>query len=1329
MKIVSIMWSSYASMLARAQRNLSDTVSVSAYSSKALEQEPEQLDAALQEAAEADILFLYRSSEAFWESIEERLKDLGKKIPIVCLGHDPSYWTLSTVRPEIVANINSYIIINGEENFTSMLRYIAREVGGLDIEAAEPKPVPWEGLYHPAARNYFTDIDKYLEWYEGYRGQGSEGRGQRSEIGTQSSGGGDQRSTVGILFTRHQWVSQNLEVEDRLIRELERLELNVIPVFSYPVEDKERGCKGSGQVVCEAFLRKDGACRIEALVKLQNFLLGSSSKDGFDSKDEAASGVEILKRLDVPVFSPVTSYYKTIEEWENDPSGLGSGVGWSIAMPEFEGVIEPFIIGCATSARDNLQHRMPVVERCRKVARRIAGWVQLLGKPAERRKVAFILHNNPCASVEATVGGGAHLDTIESTVRIMQRMKEAGYRVDPPENGRKLADTIMEKKAISEFRWTTADEIVKKGGVLSFVSPDEYREWFDTFPEKVRKRLVDAWGNPPGEEKNGIPAAMVYKGKILVTGLAYGNAVVCVQPKRGCAGARCDGQVCKILHDPDVPPPHQYIATYRYLQESWGADAIVHVGTHGNLEFLPGKSTALSEACLPDIAIGDMPHLYIYNADNPPEGTIAKRRSYATLIDHMQTVMTAGGLYDGLEELNRFLGEYEQIKGIDRGRAHALEHLIDKALEETNLSKEIGLSPDTPFEKKAKAAHEVLGGIQNSQIPDGMHIFGELPEGEKRVDFINSILKYDAGEEMSLRKGLCKLMGMDIGPLLKDKGAVCPYHRKTHGDLLEEIDLLSRKFIMEVLTVPSSSTGEGQCSGEKREGETISGVAPGSILKEILGSRLKWDESHLNRFEPVKEKILDLNSRIEASREIEALLSGFNGSYIPPGPSGLITRGRDDVLPTGRNFYSLDPHRIPTRAAWEVGKRLAEAVIKKHEKEEGRLPENVGIAWMCSDIMWADGEGMAQIMYLLGVRPVWLSNGRLKGFEVISLDELGRPRIDVTIRVSGITRDSFPNCIELIDEAVQAVASLDEPLDMNSIRKHALAQIEEMGMDPSGKDAWRDATFRLFASKPGTYQAGTQLAVYASAWKDEKDLSDIFLYWNGYAYGKGVFGKEKQGRLASILKTVDITYNKVVSDEYDLFGCCAYFGVHGGMTAAARNLSGHAVKTYYGDTREPEHVEVRDMADEIRRAVRTKLLNPKWIEGIKRHGYKGAGDMSKRVGRVYGWEATTQEVDDWVFDDIARTFILNEENRKFFEDNNPWALEEMARRLLEAESRDLWNADPDVLQELKERYLEIEGWIEDRMGDVEGDFQGGSVDVMTSEDVKNWKEMMERMKG
>jgi len=1311
MKMVSIMWHSHMNMFVKAGRNLTDVLELTAYSSKKLEEEPERIDTALSEAAEADVIFLYRSADTFWDSIENHFRELGKRIPVVCCGYDPSYWTLSTVAPEVVARVYAYIVMNGEENMTNMIRYVLREAGGLNIEAAEPKPVPWEGLYHPEAPDIFESVSDYIRWYSAYLGTGEMTNPEK---------------TVGILFGRHYWVNENLEVETALIRELEALGFGVIPVFSNSIKDVERGNKGSGEVVQETFLDEDATARISAMIKLQSFFLGSSRDRDAGDQEVAKDGVEIMKKLNVPVFAPITSYHRTIEQWETDKDGIGTSIAWSIALPEFEGVIEPFIVGGASNedSGGDLQRRMPIKERCRRVARRIAEWIELRNKPVRERKIGFILHNNPCASVEGTVGGGSQLDTLESVARVLYRMKEVGYEVTPPGDGKALIDTIMARKAISEFRWTTVDEIVKKGGVLKQVTKEEYEEWFNTLAPEVRDRMNKAWGRPPGEEVDGVPPAMVYNGKILVTGVTYGNAAVCVQPKRGCAGPRCDGQVCKILHDPDIPPPHQYMATYRYLERDFGVDAIVHVGTHGNLEFLPGKGTGLSGKCYPDIAIGNIPHLYIYNADNPPEGTIAKRRSYATLVDHMQTVMTQGGLYEGLEELDRFLGEYEQLKDHDPGRAHALEHLIMDAIRQTRMDSEIKITmtdaegkmkkrrlaeleddqrQSAAFDEIAGAAHGALSRVRNTQIQDGLHIFGTLPEGERRIDFINAIMRYDAGQRVSLRKVVAAMMGTSLSALLEDSAAVNPEYRKSNGELLEIIDAYSKAFIRDFMN----------------DGHDLHKTA-----KEIMGDDLK-NAGPIDSLATLGERVHDLNHRIEQSMEIDSLLQGFEGGYIPAGPSGLITRGRDDILPTGRNFYSLDPHRVPTKAAWQVGRNLAAAVIDKHKTEEGRMPENVAIYWMCNDIMWADGEGMAQIFSLLGVRPVWQPNGRVKGFEIISLEELGRPRVDVTIRVSGITRDNFPHCVEMVDEAVQSVAALPEPEEMNFVRNHTLAQIKEAGEDEADRESFRNATLRVFASKPGTYQPGVNLAVYASAWKEEKDLSDIFVYWNGYAYGKGVFGKEKHRELARSLKTVDVTYNKVVTDEYDLFGCCCYFGTHGGMTAAARHISGNTVKTYYGDTREPEHVEVRDMADEVRRVVRTKLLNPRWIEGMKRHGYKGAGDISKRVGRVYGWEATTREVDDWIFDDIAGTFILDPENREFFEQNNPWALEEIGRRLLEAESRGLWEADPEVIEELKARYLEIEGWIEEKMGEVSGQFQGGAVDIMTAEDVGNWGEMMQ----
>jgi cobaltochelatase CobN len=1313
MKITAIMWNSYVRMLLQASQKLG--FELTAYSTSTLDDDPDKLDEVLKSCEQSDVILLYHTANFFWEELEQRLEYIKGKVPIICLGHDPSHWVFSTVNPGIVANCYNYITFNGEENLVNLLRYIGKEVVGLDLAAEPPTQVPWEGLYHPDAPGQFADITEYLDW-------------QKSTIPTKPAKTAKE-GTVGILFSRISWVNKTLEIEDALIRKLERRNISVIPVFSYSVRDDDLGTKGMDEVIMEYFIL-DGEPVVDAVVKLSPFFIVSDKKNIHDASN-AGYGVKLLMDIDVPVFQPIISYYTTREQWE-EINGLSNDIGWSVALPEFEGVIEPIIIA-AGEAQDNFIDRRPIEERCTKLASRVEKWIRLRKKPIAERRVAFVLLNNPCAGVEATVGGGAHLDSLESVARVLNRMHDAGYQVKAPADGKELIDTIMKHKAISEFRWTSVGEIVKNGGILDLVSKNEYEKFFNTLSPKVQEQMIKAWGHPPGEVKDGVPAAMLYKGKIVITGVNYGNAVVCVQPKRGCAGTRCDGQVCRILHDPEVPPTHQYLATYRYLENTYGADVLVHVGTHGNLEFLPGKGVGLSGDCYPDIAIGSIPHLYIYNADNPPEGAIAKRRGLATIVDHMQTVLTGGGLYDELDELDRLLGEYEQAKH-DPGRAHALEHLILDEIDRTNLSAEIKLGniaidgcDDGDFKENGMQfseivtrAHEALSKIRNTRIQSGMHIFGQLPEGEDRVDFINSILRYDERDnKVSIRRLSAGLLGFDLDELISDQGRVTEDGR-SYGALLEEIDHLSSDIIRACLDNSEADVPAlvREIMGD-RWTSTGQDKNPGQYLGKDEGKDKDKNMGKDTGIAEVGERIADLNTLIDASKEIDALLHGFEGGYIPAGPSGLITRGRDDVLPTGRNFYSLDPKRVPTRAAWRVGQQLSGAVIDKFMNEERHIPENVAFYWMASDIMWSDGEGMAQIMNLLGVEPIWQGNGQIKGFKVIPLEELGRPRIDVTIRVSGITRDNFPNCIEFIDEAIQAVASLNEPVEMNYPRKHSLEQVE-------GGSEWRDATFRIFSSKPGTYGSGVNLAVYASAWKEEKDLAEVFLYWNGYAYGKDMNGKEAHQHLADSLKTVDATFNKVVSDEYDLCGCCCYFGTHGGMTAAARYLSGNEVKTYYGDTREPEHVEVRDLADEIRRIARTKLLNPKWIEGMKEHGYKGAGDISKRVGRVYGWEASTQEVDDWVFDDITKTFVLDDEMRQFFEENNPYAMEEIARHLLEAESRGLWDADPEVLDALRNTYLEIEGWMEDLAGD--GEFQGGSVDIMGMEDIPDWNEKMKEIR-
>jgi cobaltochelatase CobN len=1268
MKILTIMWSSYLLLLKEAADVLD--LRLKAYSTKQINLEPEVLNNLSREMHDADLILLYRTNDAFWEEVDAILEDVRGRIPVIVVGGDPSHWVKSTVNPEIVAAVYQYILFNGRGNIVNLLRFLMHHFFRQPIGYETPKEVPWQGIYHPDLAEMdevFSGTEAYLSAY-------------RSKLPFTPKG------TVGLLYSRSDWATHNLEIEKGVIRELEGRQIAVIPVFFYSLKDENLG-NLSGVEVIETFLMKDGKPIVDGIVKLTSFFLGTSRDGDLVKERDAASGTALLKRLNIPLVNPVISYYKDPNQWLEDPQGLGSQAAWSIAMPEFEGVIEPMVVGAARGiAVPGEETYEPLAERIERLADRVARWIALSTKPNRDKKVAFILHNNPCASVEATVGGGAHLDSLESVADILKRMAAEGYDVEPPENGKALIDDIMSRKAVSEFRWTTVEEIVEKGGALDLVDLETYLHWFHELPERVQQRMSEAWGRPPGEEKDGVPAAMVYDGRILITGVRYGNAVVCVQPKRGCAGARCDGQVCKILHDPDVPPPHQYVATYKWLSRQFGADAIVHVGTHGNLEFLPGKATGLSSGCFPDIGIDTMPHLYIYNADNPPEGTIAKRRSNAVLIDHMQTVMVKGELYGDLEQVERLLDEYERYKDLEPAKAHTISHLLQDKIKGLHLFDSDEDALHEHFREKVTEIHERLGVLKNTYLPKGMHIFGRLPEDDKLAAFVYAILRFEKTPD-SLRGVVSDITAREEG---------------LEGEALDE---------------RVEDVAQAACADR---------VLNGTSLRRYFGDRFSLNSEDEGRIGEVEIKLQALIGSVRDSDETGALLNGLKGGYIEPGPSGLITRGRSDILPTGRNFYSLDPLRIPTLAAWKIGRMLARKTLEKYFATEGRYPENIAFHWQCTDIMWSDGEGMAQMLYLLGVEPVRQDNGRVREFKILSIEDLGRPRIDITVRVSGITRDNFPASINLLDEAVQAVAALDEPLVSNFVRKHTLEKLAEKNGNPAPEDI-REATYRIFASMPGTYQAGTQLAVYASAWKTEQDLSDVFLYWNGYAYGKDTFGEAAHQGLKSSLKTVEASFNKTVTDEYDLTGCCCYFGTHGGMINAAQVLSGREIQNYYGDTREPDKVSVRTLTEEIRRVARGKILNPKWIDGMKEHGYKGAGEISKRVGRLYGWQATAKAVDGAVFDDVTRTFMMNEENRRFFEEHNPWALEEIARRLIEAAERGLWHPSPDVQDALKDLYVEIEGWIEEKTGDVRGDFQGGSIDVMTKEDVAAWKMKMEEI--
>ncbi len=1249
-KLTAVMWHSHGPMMKKSASEVG--IDMDFYSSRDLEMEPSLMNSVLRSIDESDAVLFNITGQQCWDEIEAYANKLKDEKKIVSVGKRSTDWALTSVDHDIAITAYQYIINNDHENTLRLLKFLNNRLFGALEVALPPRELPWYGIVHPDRPDHlFKTTEEYLQWYKP----------------------DPSKPFVGIVFYRTFWLTDGYTVESHLLRDLESAGANVIMFFSMSSRDDTVGAISTGEAI-ELFLVRDDRPIVDAIVKLSGLPIMFKRMTA-DGEMTTVNGEKLFRQLGIPVFQPVMAHRASIEDWENSP-GLTGDIASSVALPEFEGVIEPIMLGSSYDRQDSEFARTIIPGRSRRLAERIVKRIELGKKPASEKKIAIFLNNYPCAGLEANVGAASHLDTHQSITNILRKMKEEGYDVKVPASGKDLIDNILHRKALSEFRWTTVQEIERCGGVVHMMSVEEYEKFFKTLSPKVQKAMNDMWGEPPG-------IGMVLDGKLMITGVSYGNVMISVQPKRGCYGARCDGEVCKILHDPLCPPTHQYLASYYYYEEIWGADAVVHVGTHGNLEFLPGKSVGMSGDCFPDICIGKAPHIYIYNADNPPEGTIAKRRSYATLIDHMQTVMSASALYGELEALDVLLTDHGTAR-LDPAQSHQLHHQIIEAAEKANL-KELNLNHEVPLDECVRLCHEALSRIRNSQMNIGMHVFGELPEGDKRVEMINSILRYDAGNG-SIRDLVAQIMGADLNELYAHQDGYDVQRSISNGRLLEMIGNKTRDLI----------------------GHIVRGSSLTSALSEL---GLSPSEDQCAKMGGYVLQILDVDDRISDSHEIESFLDALNGRYTRPGPSGLITRGRVDILPSGRNFYSMDPNRLPTTSAWRVGVMLADGLLKKYIDETGSMPENVAFFWMANDLLMADGEVMSQIFSLLGARPKWQSNGHVKDFEIIPLSEMTHPRIDVTVRTSGILRDNFMNCVDLLDSIVRAMSELDEPVEMNFVRKHTLESLAEGASE-------NEATARFFSSPPGSYVSGVNLAVYASSWKDEKDLADIYVAANGYAYGNSRNGAPMYAQFASNLSNVAVTFNKIASDEQDLLGCCGYFSNQGGLTAAARHLSGKEVKTYYGDTREPKDINVHTLADELRRVVRTKLLNPAWIEGMKEHGYKGASDIMKRIGRVYGWEASTQEVDDWIFDDIATTFVNDGEMREFFQENNPYALEEISRRLLEAQSRGLWDADEEVLEELRQNYVEIESWLEERAGD--GEYQGGSVDIKTAADVESW---------
>ena len=800
----------------------------------------------------------------------------------------------------------------------------------------------------------------------------------------------------------------------------------------------------------------------------------------------------------------------------------------------------------------------------------------------------------------------------------------------------------------------------------------EYAAFYQGMEQKVQEQLVKDWGEAPGE-------VMEYNGDILVPGTMNGNVFVTVQPPRGFGE---DPE--KIYHDPFVAPTHQYLAFYRWIRDVWQADAVAHIGTHGNLEWLPGKNAGLSSTCYPDLSLGDLPNIYPYNITITGEGIQAKRRGAACLIEHLPAPQTQAGVYDELEELEKLMEEYIHFETTQPENLPNLEQMLKEKVAAANLQDEVVYDEAKPFKEYVMALHNYISELKNMEVHTGLHILGEPPKDEQLIDYLWLLLRLDNGDVPSLTQAICALYGFNYYELLENSGLIYDPLHISYGMLLDRVGEQCRELIR--LLAAQNFELSAWADVEK-----LPWVA--SAPQELRQKLQQVCEYTCTKVYP--------NLQL-TTQEIENILRGFNGEYIEPGPSGAPSSGGADLLPTGRNFYGVDPRTLPTPAAWEIGKQLADQVIERFIAEEGHYPENIGIVLWSGSNMRSHGQCIAEILYLMGIRPKYQSGSlRVCGLEVIPLTELQRPRIDVMARISGLFRDSMPAVVNLLDKAVLLAAEQEEEQELNYVRKHIQNDSKELeeGEGMSHEDAWRQAAFRIFGDQEGCYGAGVAALLEAKNWESIDDIADVYVRWGGHAYGGKTRGKFLPQQFRKRLGSLDVTIKNEDNHETNMLSSDDYNAYHGGMIACVRSIKGSAPRSYCGDSTDRSKVTMHSVQEEAKRIFRSESINPKYIEGMMKHGYKGAADMANMIAHSFQWDATSAVMEDWMYEKYAEKYTFDPKVQEWLREVNPWALQRMTEILLEAEQRGLWQAKPETKEELQKLYLDMEGELEERADD------------------------------
>lgn len=1136
--------------------------------------------------------------------------------------------------------ILKYVMSGSTYNCKNLIEYLAACYGGVKIEYNPPEPLKWEGIYYPG---------KIIENYKDYLVQGRQ------------SG----KPVIGILFYSKYMHDDDTAHIDALIKEVESLGAYPAAVYTSSAPNPSIGCKGFKWTV-DNILMMDGISQVDAIINTMSYSqsIMSSPGDGTQTIDKS-----IFEDINVPVLQAMSTF-QTYEDWKSNLRGLDMmSLSSSVYYPEFDGQIIAVTFAYCELIKDDIGEKRihkPIYERINRVCRLALNWAKLGKKLNRDKKVAILFHNMPPRN--DMIGCAFGLDTPQSVYLMVKALKKEGlYTEYEFENGDEIINKIINGVS-NDTRWLPAEKALERS--VDIISGDLYRRWFNKLSDTVKEQLIRDWSTPPGEY-------MVHEDQLPVPGIINGNIFIGLQPPRG-----YDEKAEEVYHSTDIVPPHQYIAFYKWIRNAFKADAIVHVGTHGTLEWLPGKEIGLSENCYPDITIDDIPHMYPYSITVLGEGIQAKRRSDAVILDHLIPSLMLSGTYEDMEEIDDLIKQYYQARQIDKGKLGYLQAEITEKVIKNDYHTDLNITQaeiEADFEKFIEILHSWIEEIKNTLIKDGLHVFGTAPTEERLENLVCSLLRLPNGKVPSLIQGTCKACGYDYEHI-KDVPHETDDSGRTNFMIINEMENTSRKIMKEFVNY---------------------GFDEGKI-EELLGEYFKdCDKKTIDDIEETLHFTAQVvRHKLEATTdEIKYLIEGVNGRFVPPGGGGAPTRGNVRILPTGRNFYSIDPASVPTRASWKVGKQLGDKMIERYIKDEGKLPEAVAIVVYAGETMKTCGDDIAEILYLMGIKPKWMENSdKVIGLEVIPIEELKRPRIDVTLRVSGLFRDTFPNIIEMIEDAVNLAAGLDEGEEDNYIRMNFIREVNslvENGADV--ETAQEEAGMRIFSDPPGTYGAGVDKLINSKNWDDYRDLGNVYTLWGGYAYGKNIHGRRATEVFARRLSQAQISIKNESSMEIDMLESDDFYNYHGGLIAAIRAKSGEKPRSYCGNTADPSRVKMNDAREEAAKIMRSRILNPKWFEGLRPHGYKGAQEISAMVDFVFGWDATSDIIEDWMYEKISENYLFNDERREWIKSVNPWAIHNMVERLLEAQQRGMWNAKEESLKKLRNLYISIEGDLEERM--------------------------------